>query len=145
MASLEIFIRQSFSSFCMKEKKEYLLWWKQACFDLESAKYNLDGRRYDVAAFLAHQCVEKALKAMHLYKSKPLLKIHDLTKLAHDIALPEKFYESCAKLSSVYISTRYPDYLQDVIPAELYTRKDVEGFISSAEEVLEWLQKKIEF
>ncbi len=38
-------------------------WYRQAVHDLEMAEKNLRFGGYDVAAFLAHQAVEKLLKA----------------------------------------------------------------------------------
>lgn len=48
----------------MKNKtSEAKRWLSQALQDLDDAKFNLSGKRYNVACFLAQQSVEKALKA----------------------------------------------------------------------------------
>ncbi len=123
-------------------RKEVELWWRQAIRDLESAKYNLQGNVCEVAAFLAHQSVEKALKALHIKELASIHKIHDLSKLARDIKAPAKIINDCATLNPVYIETRYPDYT-DTIPADLYLQEEVQTFIDTAEEVLEWVNKKL--
>ncbi len=47
----------------MKERIAFN-WFKQACHDLEMAEKNISIRGYDISAFLAHQAVEKLLKAV---------------------------------------------------------------------------------
>ena len=118
-------------------------WWKQAENDLESALYNLEGKRLDVAAFLAHQAVAKALKALRIKELKQNIKSHDLVLLARELHAPNNVVVKCSLLNPTYIDTRYPDYTEH-IPAELYDEGDVKKFIEVAEVVLEWIKKRIE-
>lgn len=60
---------------CAKMKEEVKRWLKKAKQDLDSAKYNYEGKKYDVSAFLCQQSSEKALKALLLEKSGQLRKI----------------------------------------------------------------------
>lgn len=46
-------------------------WYQQAVHDLEMARRNLTVEGYDVAAFLAHQAVEKLLKAAFAFEGRP--------------------------------------------------------------------------
>ena len=57
----------------MKEVRE---WIKKAERDLSNAEYNLQGKRFEVTAFLAHQAAEKALKALYILRFKRLWKTH---------------------------------------------------------------------
>lgn len=124
-------------------QKEIELWWRQATSDIESARYNLEGKHLDVASFLAQQAAEKALKALRMRELREIIKTHDLVKLAKDVKAPINIVDNCANLNPVYIDTRYPDYA-DTIPAELYSEKAVENFIAAAEEVLAWTKKKLQ-
>ena len=45
-------------------RKEIALWWEQAQEDLDAGRFNAAGGKLYVAAFLCHQAVEKALKAL---------------------------------------------------------------------------------
>jgi len=48
----------------MKSKKEEAKrWFLQALRDLDDAKFNLSGGRFNVVCFLAQQAAEKALKS----------------------------------------------------------------------------------
>jgi HEPN domain-containing protein len=50
-------------------------WVVKAERDLSDAEFNLINGRYEVAAFLAHQASEKALKALYILKFKRLWKM----------------------------------------------------------------------
>jgi len=45
----------------MKKKSESERWINQALKDLDDAKFNLSGERYNVACFLAQQSAEKVI------------------------------------------------------------------------------------
>ena len=57
-------------------KEIAIKWLKQGLHDLEMARKNVEIGGYDVAAFLAHQSVEKLLKALFAIKGKEIPKIH---------------------------------------------------------------------
>lgn len=59
-------------------------WFKQAVHDLEIARKNISIEGYDIAAFLAHQSIEKLLKAIIIIKKISFQKLILLT------ILPEK-------------------------------------------------------
>ncbi|MBI5393641.1 HEPN domain-containing protein [Candidatus Woesearchaeota archaeon] len=84
-------------------KKEVELWVRQALSDLDAAKYNLAGKKYDVAVFLAHQAAEKVLKALRIQELRELIKTHDLLRLAKDVDAPLLLIQKCSLLNPVYI------------------------------------------
>jgi HEPN domain-containing protein len=45
-------------------------WFAQAIHDLEDARFNLAGERYNVACFLAHRVAEQTLKTFLFRKGK---------------------------------------------------------------------------
>jgi len=54
-------------------------WFKQAQHDLEMAEKNMGIEGYDIASFLAHQAVEKLLKAILRWKATKFLLLITLT------------------------------------------------------------------
>ncbi len=119
-------------------KQEVQNWLKQAREDLDTAKYLLDGKKYKQCSFYSQQAAEKGLKGLLILKTRKLIKIHDLVKLAKEVDLDEKLISSCEKLNAVYIDSRYPD-----IGHSKYTRKEAEDDVAIAEKVLEWIEKNI--
>ena len=63
-------------------KEEVRKWFKKAKEDLNSAGYNFEGSKYDVAMFLCQQSAEKAFKALLIERTNELVKTHDLVFLA---------------------------------------------------------------
>ncbi|MGB9797879.1 MAG: HEPN domain-containing protein, partial [bacterium] len=97
----------------MRSKSER--WLEQAIHDLEDARFNLSGGRYNVACFLAQQAAEKALKAFLLKKGADEVWGHSIADLCEDA---KNFDPSFAKiereitlLDKYYLPTRYPDAL----------------------------------
>ncbi|MBU2639231.1 MAG: HEPN domain-containing protein [Nanoarchaeota archaeon] len=111
-------------------------WIEKAESDLDAAKYNFKGKRYDISAFLCQQAAEKALKALSLKKIKKLRKIHDLIELGKDVNISEDLLEKLKELTLAYIYSRYPDVKQ-----ELNLKEKVSKFIKTSEEVIQWVKK----
>ncbi len=89
-------------------KDETSEWISQANEDLETAEYNLTGKKYKAAVFFCQQAAEKAMKAFYIKKFGKLLKVHDIALLAHAVNASEKLIDVCQKLSTYYIAARYP-------------------------------------
>ncbi|MBS3122668.1 HEPN domain-containing protein [Candidatus Woesearchaeota archaeon] len=122
--------------------KEVENWWKQAQRDLISANNSLNAKDFYLSAFMSQQAVEKALKAVLIKEKKELFKTHNISKIAKLLNLPDNLLIKIATLEPVYQETRYPD-VSSKIPAEEFEEKDAIEFLSIAEEVIEWLKKKI--
>ncbi|MBI2079533.1 HEPN domain-containing protein [Candidatus Micrarchaeota archaeon] len=112
-------------------------WIKKAESDLDTAKYNFDGERYDAAAFYSQQAAEKALKAIYIKKLNSLLKVHDLVQLARKINAPEKIIEVCKFLTSFYIETRYPGLALDI------NEEEASDALKDSKMVIEWVKKTL--
>ena len=117
-------------------------WIMQAESDLSSAKYNFKGRKYDVAAYLCQQSVEKGLKALYIKKNNELIKIHDLVKLGSLVNAPKQIIAICNDLNPIYTEDRYPDF-SDVIPAKKFAEKDIKQFLKKAEKVIRWIKRNL--
>ncbi|HLC81015.1 MAG TPA: HEPN domain-containing protein [Candidatus Nanoarchaeia archaeon] len=122
--------------------KETENWWHQAEADFKAAVFNFNGKQYYVASFLFQQAVEKALKALMLKEKKELLKSHSLSRLAKELNTPLALLAKLAILEPVYQETRYPD-VSEKIPAEEFEEEDASKFLEIAEEVMQWIRKRI--
>jgi HEPN domain-containing protein len=87
-------------------------WYQQAVHDLEMARRNLTVEGYDVAAFLAHQAVEKLLKAAFALEGRPVPRTHHLDEMASQLGLPDELQDALLDLTSDYAVARYPEMLQ---------------------------------
>lgn len=115
-------------------------WLKRAGEDLKDSAFNLEGKRFRTAVFLAQQAAEKALKAAILHKKNKFERVHDLVKLAKDAGAPDSIVSNAAVLSPFYLQIRYPDAeFEEAEPsatatADLYKR---------AEGILAWARAEI--
>jgi len=117
-------------------------WLAQAESDLKSAKYNLSGKKLDIAAYLCQQSVEKALKSLYIKINNKLWKTHDLVKLAELVKAPKKIIGLCNDLNPIYTEDRYPDY-SDIIPAKKFQESEVKDFLYKSKEVLKWTKENL--
>lgn len=93
-------------------REEALDWLESALVDLEEAKEAYKRGSYHLALFLAHQAVEKVLKAYIVgFKRMRPPKTHDLIELltATEIQLEPNEVELVSELSPYYIISRYPN------------------------------------
>ncbi len=116
-------------------------WVGQAEHDLRAARKNARIKEYAVAAFLAQQAAEKALKAVLIRRFAELPRVHDITYLGKRVGLPGRLLEGGDALTQAYIATRYPD-LPGGPPSESFTAKDCRRLIKTAKEILLWTGKK---
>lgn len=119
-------------------------WFKQAEYDIRTAEYLFDGRRYVYAVFMCHLSVEKALKGLYqkrLGKMPP--KVHNLIFLVETISLklPEDLFHWVFSLNRVSIPTRYPEDLKGM--QKNYNKRKTAEIIQKTREVLRWLKKEL--
>lgn len=126
----------------MKDSEDFEIWLKIALRDLETAEKNLNIEEYHVAVSYAQQAVEKALKAIIMKNKKTLIKLHSPIKLAKE-ADAEGLMRKLEKFEAVYRETKYPLTESNLLPAEKFDKKDAIEFIKTAEEVIEWVKKKM--
>ena len=116
---------------------------KQAERDLENARKNVGIEAYEVAAFIAHQAVEKFLKAAWMtVKEEAAPRTHSLTELGDPLGVPSEYLRHLAYLNADYTTARYPDAANGV-PYEVYDRAMAEAKVKAAQEALEWLRQLI--
>lgn len=123
----------------MRIEAERLL--KQAERDLENARKNVAVEAYEVASFMAHQAVEKHLKAAWMVtKSEHAPRTHSLTELGDALGVPKDRRKHLVYLNPDYVITRYPDAANG-IPYEIYDRETAESKVRAAEQAFEWLRE----
>ncbi len=122
---------------------KYLEWIKQADYDMETADFMFNGKRFFYAVFMAHLAVEKALKGLYqkkLHETPP--KTHNLIYLMGKIGLKpdEKIGRFIAKLNEANIAARYPENLEKV--QQVYTQEVTCQILSQAKDVIAWIKKQ---
>jgi HEPN domain-containing protein len=114
-------------------------WLAQAERDLEMARHAREAGHHEWACFGAHQCAEKALKAVHLRASQEM-RGHALVKLIQnlppEIVPPADLVERARVLDGYYIPTRYPDGYSEGAPFEYFGAPQSDQAIEHAGEIL---------
>ncbi|MDN5348314.1 MAG: hypothetical protein PWP65_1878 [Clostridia bacterium] len=121
-------------------------WLKIAAEDLDTAKYNFEGKKYLWAIFLCQQALEKAFKAVYFerFEQVPPRK-HDLVALAKACGLigecDENRLDFLRRLTVYYIESRYPEDKAELAAKcnQEYTKEIVE----QTEVTFQWLASKL--
>jgi HEPN domain-containing protein len=115
----------------------------QARRDLENARKNIGIGAYEVAAFLAHQAVEKYLKGAWIQKrrSRPPA-THYLRELGQGLRIPKRLMAHLLFLNPDYTVARCPDAANG-IPYELYDKPTANAKVKAAKEVARWVESLI--
>jgi HEPN domain-containing protein len=121
-------------------KAEGERWLDQAENDLAFARHAYTGEFFHQVCFVAHQCAEKALKAV-LYTAGARSVIgHSaaglLARLVTDHPGLLALQDLTAELDLYYIPTRYPNGLIEGTPHLAFTRAQADGAIKAAETIL---------
>jgi len=121
-------------------------WLLQGEQDLNDAEFNLSGKRYNVACFLAQQSAEKALKAYLFSKGAEEVWGHSVAELCKDAQTfdPEfgQLETVAAPLDKYYIPTRYPNALPGGIPSKAFDENDAKRAIRLAKEVIDFVKTR---
>ncbi len=123
------------------EKKTAQKWLKQALHDLDMAEKNIGIGGYDVAAFLAHQSVEKLLKTIFIIQGRKFPKSHYIDELAKELDLEDELIGCIAELTVDYTFSRYPDVAESV-PYEEYDEQTAKEKVRTAKEIFEVLKEQ---
>ena len=116
-------------------------WLKQALHDLKIAEKNIDIEGYDIAAFLAHQSVEKLLKSIFGFQGKKIPKSHYIDELGQKLGVSDDTLEDIIDLTSDYLFARYPD-MSDNVPFEQYNKSIAKSKIEKAKRIFKALEDK---
>jgi HEPN domain-containing protein len=115
-------------------------WWRQALSDRQLLPVIRQAGKYDICCFLAQQTAEKALKAYLFAQGEELIFTHSIFKLCDMAAKyhPEfaTLREQVKLLDFYYVEARYPNALEDVIPAEFFSDRDAAEAMAMADAVI---------
>ena len=125
----------------MNTPEDIEVWIKQAERDMRSAENSFKSKDYYVAALLAQQATEKALKYLHLVHKKKLLHIHDLMRLAKAVEAPQEILLKCSEINPVYTEVRYP--LGKGLPADKINEIQAKHILRLAYGVITWIKKQL--
>jgi HEPN domain-containing protein len=122
-------------------------WWRQAQSDFAFLPAVRQAGKYDTCCFLAQQTAEKALKAYLFQQGEELIFTHSIFKLC---AMAAQYHQDFADLQQQvklldfhYVEARYPNALEDVIPAEFYSDRDATQAIAMVEAVITMVEKHL--
>ena len=123
--------------------QDFRTWFALADEQLDEARFNLDGGRYRVTAFLAHQVAESALKALWIRESDGLPPhTHNLIDPAERLEAPEAVIRAAQRLNPLYRTSRYPDAANGN-PAKGFNEEIAGEALASAEEVHRWCSSRL--
>lgn len=128
----------------MNEFKPIEEWFKQANYDLDTAKAMFETGRYIYAVFMCHLSIEKALKGLYTKSfQKDPAKTHDLNYLCKkiNIRLPEELQKFMDDLNDLSVPTRYPDELEKLL--KQYNKIRTERILKLTKDLLSWLKEKM--
>ena len=115
----------------------------QARRDLESARIIMENERFEVAAFLCHQSLEKGLKALYLHtRRKRAPATHSLIDLGTELSAPADLQELMKGMNPDYVVSRYPEAANGV-PGETYTKKMADQKLAAAKEIWKWIDLQL--
>jgi HEPN domain-containing protein len=124
-----------------KRKSEAKRWFQQAFYDLQAARWNIQGRFYDTACFLAQQAGKKALKSLLYYEGarRTALLTHSLVEMIREgekkVKALSRLLDQARELDLHYIPSRYPNGLPSGYPHQFYGKKVAQKAVIAAEKI----------
>lgn len=119
-------------------------WFRQADYDLDTARVMFDAGRYFYAVFLSHLSLEKALKGLYAAKFGQIPpRTHDLLFLVERIGLelPEERFDFVSILNTTSVRTRYPEDLAAL--KEEFSQRRTRDILDQSTETLRWLRTEL--
>jgi len=129
-----------------KRKIEAQRWFQQASYDLKATRWNIEGRFYDTACFLAQQAGEKALKSLLYYQGtrRAALMTHSLVEMIREAGKKapqmKELLDQARALDLHYIPSRYPNGIPSGYPHQFYAQNISEQALAAAERILSAVQ-----
>lgn len=116
-------------------------WLRQAENDLDFARLASREEFFAQACFMAHQVIEKSLKALAYLRGDRYVVGHSLTDLISDLqgtysGLAD-FRRVAGKLDRYYLPTRYPDAIPGGLPFEAFDEAEAEEAVGIAGRIVE--------
>lgn len=118
-------------------------WSDSSAEDAKTMRHLLDHGDHTWALFLGHICLEKALKARFVERTREdPPRTHDLVRIAEasGLSLDEESMDFLDTATTFNIRARYDDYKREF--ASRCTREYTESMVARIEEIREWILKK---
>lgn len=118
-------------------------WLKQADYDMDTAEFMFNGRRFFYTVFMCHLSVEKAMKGLYQKRLKQTPpKTHNLVNLLNKMGIkpagtPGRFI---IKLNEANVVTRYPEDIDKL--QKDYTEVIVKDILIKSKELLQWIKEQ---
>lgn len=128
-----------------KYKEESHRWIRQAKADIKAAEICSQNGSHEWASFQSQQAAEKALKAIWYFIGEDPWG-HSIVKLLNDFPDPainhtlNSLMNDAKSLDKLYIPTRYPNGLPELIPADVYTADESTDAINRSKKILETIE-----
>ncbi len=127
-------------------EKKVTYWIELADYDIETANAMLASKRYLYVGFMAHQAVEKILKAYYVKKHGDTAPFsHSLSFLAKKSGLFEFFSEKqkdfIDTLEPLNIETRYPTHKEQLMKS--MTNERCTELLKNTWELFRWIRQRL--
>lgn len=121
-------------------------WLELSEYDIETAEAMLASGRYLYVAFMAHQSVEKMLKAFHAqHQNEPPPFSHSLSYLAKKAGLFASFSEEqkcfMDMLEPMNIECRYPTHKEQLMKS--LSAERCRQLLDNSRELQQWIRKRL--
>ena len=118
-------------------------WLKQADYDIDTANFMFNGKRFFYTVFMCHLSIEKAIKGLYQENLKEIPpKTHNLVYLLNKIGVkpPEDIGKFIIKLNEANVATRYPENIDKL--QKDYTESAVKDMFNKSKESLKWIKNQ---
>jgi HEPN domain-containing protein len=121
-------------------------WTELSKYDIKTAEAMLETKRYLYVGFMAHQAIEKILKAYFVnIKNETAPFSHSLSFLAKQSDIFKNFSEEQIDyidlLEPLNIEARYPTHKQQLLKS--LTQERCAEILKNAQELQEWIMQKL--
>jgi len=121
-------------------------WINIAEYDLQTAKFMLESKRYLYVAFTCQHAIEKIMKAIYIKeKNETPPYTHNLIKLLNYLSLASSIKEEHIRfleiLNSYYIESRYTEEINELLI--ILSSEKANDILLKTEKLFQWLREKI--
>jgi HEPN domain-containing protein len=126
----------------MTDEEKYVYWVTHACYDMDTAGAMLASGRWVYVVFMCQQALEKLVKGLYtMYIDDNVPRVHNIKTLFDrfadklDVQAQPEVYRLFDVLSSHYLDSRYPDFMND--PAKNVGKTQAESIYNQTKEVFQ--------
>ncbi len=121
------------------------IWIDRVEYDMETANAMYKTGRYLYVVFMCQQAVEKAFKAVLSLQRRPIIPIHNISKLAKKADMLEELTEEqrilLDNLSTYYLNSRYKETIQELSRA--IGNETSKEYLEKSKDFIQWLIQRM--